>query len=108
MSEKKVESNLSSILVISPSIDEEEYSTNEGSPLSLQAENQILKRQCEALKLRLENLAKTKSTCAPQNSIASLGCENSDPKDEFVDVNCLVIFEKIEEHLKGNRLIFKF
>jgi hypothetical protein len=54
MNSNKIESDLSSILVISPSIDEEELISNENSHLSLQAENSILKRQCEALKLRLE------------------------------------------------------
>jgi hypothetical protein len=98
MNSNKIESDLSSILVISPSIDEEELISHENSHLSLQAENQTLKRQCEALKLRLENFTKVASS--------PLANENSDPKDEFVDVNCLVIFEKIEAHLKEANRIF--
>ena len=98
MTDKNNEADLSSILVISPSIDEVDFSSNGSSHFSIQAENQILKRQCEALKLKLDNLNRTSSASVPQNSVTSL---ENDPKDEFVDVNCLVIFEKIEEHLKG-------
>ena len=111
----KAENDLSSILVISPSLEDEEFnnshSSSNSASLSLQSENQILKRQCEALKIRLEHFEKS-SISSPQNSIPSIATiqqsnGNYDPKDEYVDVNCLVIFEKIEEHLKETNRIFK-